>query len=96
MWKQNSSAISAILTPEQREKFLRIATSRAANPVRRGRVWLLVKSGTPVPVDIITGISDGSFTEIVRGDLKAGQEVIAGTSQLKRRSSGSGLRRFGF
>jgi len=96
MWKQSSSAISAILTPEQREKFLKIATSRTANPARRGRVWLLDKNGTPVPVDIITGISDGSFTEIVCGDLKAGQEVIAGTSQLERRSSGSGLRRFGF
>jgi HlyD family secretion protein len=96
MWKQSSSAVSAILTPEQREKFLRMATSRTANPVRRGRVWLLDKNGTPVPVDIITGISDGSFTEIVRGDLKAGQEVIAGTSQLERRSSGGGLRRFGF
>ena len=96
MWKQSSSAISAILTPDQREKFLRIATSRTANPVRRGRVWVLDKDGKPVPVDIITGISDGSFTEIVRGDLRAGQEVIAGTSQLKRRSSSSRLRRFGF
>jgi len=96
MRKQVSSAISAILTPEQREKFLRMATSRTANPVRRGRVWLLDKTGTPVPVDIITGISDGSFTEIVHGDLKAGQEVIAGTSQPERRSSGSGFRRFGF
>ena len=96
IWKQSSSAISAILHPEQREKFLRMATSRAANPVTRGRVWVLDKDGTPVPVDLITGISDGSFTEIVRGDLKAGQEVIAGTSQPERRSSGSGLRRFGF
>jgi len=96
MWKQSSSAISAILTAEQREKFRAIATSRTANPVKRGRVWLLDKNRTPVPVDIITGISDGSFTEIVRGDLKAGQEIIAGTSQLERRSSGSGLRRFGF
>jgi len=96
MWKQSSSAISAILTPEQHEKFLRIATSRAANPVRRGIVWVLDKDGKPVPVDIITGISDGSFTEIVRGDLKAGQKVIAGMSQLNRRSSVSGFRRFGF
>ena len=96
MWKQNRSAISTILTPEQREKFLRMATSSKAKPVKRGRVWLLDKNGTPVPVDIITGISDGSFTEIVRGDLKVGQEVIAGTSQPERRSSGSGLRRFGF
>jgi len=96
MREQSSSAISAILHPEQREKFLRMTTSRAANPVARGRVWVLDKDGTPVPVDLITGISDGSFTEIVRGDLKAGQEVIAGTSQPERRSSGSGLRRFGF
>jgi len=96
MWKQNSSSISAILHPGQREKFLRMTTSRAANPVTRGRVWVLDKDGTPVPVDIITGISDGNFTEIVRGDLKAGQGVIAGTSQPERRSSGSGLRRFGF
>jgi len=94
--KQISNAISAILTPEQREKFLKMATSRTANPVRRGRVWLLDKNGTPMPVDLITGISDGSFTEIVRGNLEAGQEVIAGTSQLERRSSGSGFRRFGF
>jgi len=96
MWKQSSSAISAILTPEQREKFRKIAAPRTANPVKRGRVWLLDKNGTPVPVDIITGISDGSFTEIVRGDLKTGQEVITGTSHSKRRSSSSGLRRFGF
>jgi len=47
-------------------------------------------------VDIITGISDGSFTEIVRGDLKAGQKIIAGMSQPRRRSPGSGMRRFGF
>ena len=96
MWKQSSSAISAILTPEQREKFHKIATSRTANPVKRGRVWLLDKNRTPVPVDIITGISDGSFTEIVRGDLKTGQKIIAGMSQHERRSSGGGLRRFGF
>jgi len=96
MWDQSSGAISAILHPGQRKTFHRMVTSRAANPVTRGRVWVLDTDGTPVPVDLITGISDGSFTEIVRGDLKAGQEVIAGTSQPERRSSGSGLRRFGF
>jgi len=94
--KQISDAISSILTPEQREKFLKIVTSKTTNQLKRGRVWLLDKNGTPIPVDIITGISDGGFTEIVRGDLKAGQKVIAGASQLEHRSSSSGLRRFGF
>jgi len=94
MRKESTTAVSAILNPEQREKLRRITTARAANPIARGRIWVLDRDGTPVPVDIITGISDGSFTEIVRGDLKTGQEVIAGMSQLERRSSGSGLRRF--
>jgi len=96
MWKQSSSAISSILNPEQRKTFLRMTTSRSANPLTRGRVWVLDTDGTPVSVDLVTGLSDGSFTEIVRGDLKAGQEVITGTSQPERRSSGSRLRRFGF
>ena len=96
MWSQNISAVSAILTPEQRKKFLRLIKSRKENPVTRGRVWVLDKNGIPVPVDIITGISDGSFTEIVRGNLEAGQEVITGTNQSHRQSSGNRWRRFGF
>jgi HlyD family secretion protein len=96
MREQSTSAISAILQPGQREKFLRMVTSRAANPVTRGRVWVLNKEGKPVPVDIIIGISDGSFTEIVRGDLEAGQEIIIGAIGQNRKPSASGLRRFGF
>ena len=96
MWNQSISAISAILTPEQRKKFLRLIKSRKENPITRGRIWMLGKDEKPVPVDIITGISDGSFTEIVRGNIEAGQKVITGTNQSERRSSTSRLRRFGF
>ncbi len=96
MREQSTSAISAILHPGQREKFLRMVTSRAANPVTRGRVWVLNKDGSPVPVDLIIGVSDGSFTEIVQGDLGAGQDIIIGASGQNPKSSGSGLRRFGF
>jgi HlyD family secretion protein len=96
MWNQNISAVSSILTPEQRKRFIKLIKSRKENPVTRGGVWVLDKNGIPVPVDIITGISDGSFTEIVRGNLQAGQEVIVGTNQTERKSSASKLGRFGF
>ena len=42
-------------------------------------VWIL-KDGQPAPVTITIGISDGSFTEVVSGELKEGDTVITGAS----------------
>ena len=39
------------------------------------RVWVL-REGKPVPVNIATGLDDEYFTEIVGGDLKAGDAVV--------------------
>lgn len=89
------NAILSILTPEQREKYRRIVAARDASPVRRGRVYVSGDHGKTRAVEIMAGISDGSFTEIVRGDLEAGQQVIVGISQSQRRSSGSRWWRFG-
>jgi HlyD family secretion protein len=50
------------------------------------RVWIL-KNGKTVPVAVTLGLSDGSFTEVVAGDLSPGDEVVLekirknGTSQ---------------
>ncbi len=38
-------------------------------------MWIL-KDNEPVKVEIQTGITDGSMTEITGGDLKPGDEVI--------------------
>lgn len=43
------------------------------------RVWVL-EEGRPHPVKVKTGITDGKMTEIVSGDLKAGAQVIVGSS----------------
>jgi HlyD family secretion protein len=88
-------ALLDILTPEQREKFTRLDAARASNPLTPGRVWVLGARGNPSPIDIVAGISDGNFTEIVRGDLQAGKKVIVGTIQPTRRSP-SGAKKFGF
>jgi len=95
--EQNRNAILGLLTPEQREKFNRLSQARAASPITPGRVWRLGQDDRPSPVDLRTGISDGSFTEVVSGEIKAGEQVIVGTNQAARgQAAPSGGRRFGF
>jgi HlyD family secretion protein len=93
---RNRGPLLQMLTPEQRVKYRQFVEGRAANQVTRGRVWVLGENETPTPVDIMIGISDGSFTEVVQGELEAGQQVIIGTSRPEKKSKGRGRRRFGF
>jgi len=41
-------------------------------------LWVLDAAGNPQPVPVETGISDGSFTEIVTESLKEGDSIIVG------------------
>jgi HlyD family secretion protein len=43
-----------------------------------GRVWVLGRDGQPAPAPVTLGITDGTSTEIVRGELAAGQAVLIG------------------
>lgn len=43
---------------------------------RPGRVWTLSSDGKPVPIRIMVGITDGSFSEVISGDLREGMDVI--------------------
>ncbi|MFH1487496.1 MAG: efflux RND transporter periplasmic adaptor subunit [Pseudomonadota bacterium] len=99
MREKNQNAVVALLNPEQREKYRLLMASRSGESNTRGRVWTLAKDGTPTPVDLVLGISDGIFTEVVRGDLSVGQEVVIGVRQTARKSppaAGGGGGRFGF
>ena len=40
-----------------------------------GRIWVL-RDGQPVELTVVPGLDDENFTEIVRGDLRAGDRVI--------------------
>lgn len=96
MREESRDIMIGILTPDQRKMFREMVTAREANPVTRGRVWVLDEKGKPQKREVIAGISDGAFTEIIRGDLEVGQGIIIGASGQDRKSSGSGLRGFGF
>jgi HlyD family secretion protein len=54
-----------------------------------GRVWL-VEGDKPKAVAVTLGISDGSSTEVLRGDLKEGQEVVIGLASAQNRGSSTG------
>lgn len=56
-------------------------TTRAVSGQRR-TVYVLNQEGNAVKRDVKTGMTDGTMTEILSGDLKAGDKVII--SQLKK------------
>jgi HlyD family secretion protein len=81
--------IRAMLTPEQQAKYDEMvgasADRRAGTP---GRVFVLGPDGKPVAVQLTLGITDGSSTEVQRGELKEGQEVIVGAAGGTRPQGG--------
>jgi HlyD family secretion protein len=52
-------------------------------PKGRQKVWTLV-DGQPTAVAVATGLTDGSATQIVDGDLQAGMELILGEENIKK------------
>ncbi|HUI45743.1 MAG TPA: efflux RND transporter periplasmic adaptor subunit [Nitrospirota bacterium] len=56
-------------------------------------IWVL-ENGKPKRVSITPGISDGTYTEIVSGDLKEGQQVIVEALNKTKTQAPSGPRMF--
>ncbi|MDZ4252002.1 MAG: efflux RND transporter periplasmic adaptor subunit [Sulfuritalea sp.] len=69
------------------------APTSAAAASSSGRIWIVDADGKAKPVEVRLGLTDGSMTEIVSGDIKEGQEVIAG-QQAATKASGPGPRLF--
>jgi HlyD family secretion protein len=57
------------------------------------QVWVL-HGETPSPVSIKVGVSDGSVSEVVEGDLKEGDEVITDLASGASKGSTTGGPRF--
>jgi HlyD family secretion protein len=61
-----------------------------ANQGKPSRVWVLSPEGKPFLISVVLGITDGSFSEVVSGDLKEGMELIVEeTSKKKGQSQGT-------
>ncbi|MBE0621941.1 MAG: efflux RND transporter periplasmic adaptor subunit [Burkholderiales bacterium] len=77
--------IMEILKPEQKQKYEEIIAESAGRSADAssgsGRVFVPDAGGQPRMVSVRTGLSDGSMTELVSGELKEGDQVIVGTAQ---------------
>jgi HlyD family secretion protein len=80
--------ISGILTDEQKQKLKELPDSSQSEQGKPGRVWVLSPEGKPVPVSIVVGITDGTFSEVMSGDLKEAVGVIVEENLNKKAQSG--------
>jgi len=87
--------ITAILTDEQKKKYAEIVAEQAGRTPSRGRVWV---AGTdtekkPRVIEVRLGLTDGTMTEVLSGDLKEGQEVLVGTIGAQKGGAPAGAPR---
>jgi HlyD family secretion protein len=72
--------IREFLTDEQKARYDELTASVGqARSGTAGRVWVIGPDGKPAPITLTLGLSDGASTEVLRGDIREGQEVIVGS-----------------
>jgi HlyD family secretion protein len=94
---ESRTRIAELLTPEQRVRYEAMAASRATGGAASGRVWVTDAAGELKPVEVRLGLSDGSHTELLAGELGDGGRVVVGMASAdKSKPTKSGGPRFGF
>ena len=73
--------IREFLTDDQKARYDQMtAAAGEARSGAAGRVWVIGPDGKPAPISLTLGLSDGASTEVLRGDVREGQDVIVGTA----------------
>jgi HlyD family secretion protein len=98
---ESRTRVMDILTDAQKPVYERLlgelGGGRASAATAAGRLWIRDTDGQPKPVDVKTGLTDGTSTEIAEGPLKEGDEVILGVGEAaaaKKAGGQSGPRMF--
>ena len=81
--------ITEMLKPEQKPRYEEIASEQTGRSGARGRVFVPGADGKPSAVTLQLGLSDGSMTEVVSGEIKEGEQIIIGTQTTGTSSSSS-------
>lgn len=101
MRAESRTRIAEVLTAEQRVKYESMAgggRSRGGGGATSGRVFIPADEGKPKAVSVRLGLTDGTSSELVSGELQDGSEVIIGVASdtSKSRPQPSKGPRFGF
>lgn len=75
-----SETEDAILAPTAALRFVPTGYDAPTSAGNERTAWLL-RNGDPMPVPVTVGASDGRYTEVVGGDLRAGDMVITGIGE---------------
>jgi HlyD family secretion protein len=79
--------IRALLSDDQKARYETMTAAAGGDgdrPGLQGRVWVVGPDGKPAAVALTLGLSDGTSTEVLRGEIKEGQEVIVGLAGAAR------------
>ncbi|MDP7524572.1 MAG: hypothetical protein QGH44_08730, partial [Arenicellales bacterium] len=76
---QAAQRVAQLLKSDQKKRYRLIRAEAKSGGYRRANVWVL-NGGKPVALGLTVGISDSTHTEIVRGDIAQGAQVIVGLS----------------
>ena len=73
------ASIEEVLRPEQRARYAEIVAETAgrSGTAARGRIWVPA-DGKPRALDVRTGLTDGTATEVSGAGVEEGMEVIVG------------------
>jgi HlyD family secretion protein len=97
---ESRTRIAEVLTPEQRGRFEAMSGGRGrSSGAAAGRVWVPSVDGQPKAVPVRLGLTDGTSTELISGDLQEGAEVIIGVGVDGKKDRGQKSKagpRFGF
>jgi HlyD family secretion protein len=98
---ESRTRIAEVLTAEQRGRFEAMAGGRSrSSGAAAGRVWVPGVEGQPKALPVRLGLTDGTSTEVISGDLQEGGEVIIGVAVDGKKDRGqkskAGGPRFGF
>ena len=74
------SRLNAVLTPDQRARLASARGTRGGGGTD-GTVYVVEGDGPPRAIAIRTGLTDGSVTEVLSGDLSADAQVVVGTER---------------
>jgi HlyD family secretion protein len=82
---ESRERVMATLNDAQKAVYERLlaeaGAARGAAAAAPGRLWVPGPGGQPKAVEVRTGLTDGTSTEILQGPLKEGDEVIFGAGE---------------